>query len=213
LSLQSKLKIMEMLSARLGDLLSDLYLASMVLKHYENDGCPDEDFPIVQWSLDYLIHHYQEAFREIIDNYPNRFLAYLLRLVVFPLGMHFKAPSDRLETSLVQIVTENNSTRDRLTTGLYMEQGDNNPLAHVNQVFLESFELEPLNKKIRQAIKDKIIPKLQGLELIEKARESEVINKEEADQLIAFDERLMSVIHVDDFDQDELIRTACPEVA
>ena len=94
-----------------------------------------------------------------------------------------------------------------------MDQGDNNLLAHVNEVCLESLELDPLNKKIRQAIKDKILPKLQGLELIEKAREAEVISKEEADQLIAFDERLMSVIHVDDFDQDELIRTACPEVA
>jgi acyl-CoA dehydrogenase len=210
LSLQSRLKIMEMLSARLGDLLSDLYLASMVLKHYENDGCPEEDLPLVQWSLDYLLNHYQESFREIIDNYPNRPLAYLLGFVVFPLGMHFKAPSDRLETRLVQSVTENNATRDRLTTGLYMEQGDNNPLAHVNEVFLESLELEPLNKKIKQAIKDKILPKLQGLELIEKAREADVISKEEADQLIAFDEQLMSVIHVDDFDEDELVRTACP---
>ncbi len=212
LSLQSKLKRMEMLSARLGDLLSDLYLASMVLKHYENDGCPDEDLPIVQWSLDYLINHYQEAFREILDNYPNRALAYLLRVVVFPLGMHFKAPRDKLETRLVQIVTENNATRNRLTAGLYMEQGDNNPLAHVNEVFLESLALEPLNKKIKQAIKDETLPKLQGVELIEKARESEVINKEEADQLIAFDEQLMSVIHVDDFDQDELIRIPYPEV-
>ena len=212
LSLQSKLKKMEMLSARLGDLLSDLYLASMVLKHYENEGCPDEDFPIVQWSLDYLINHYQEAFREIIHNYPSRPLAYLLRLVIFPLGMHFRAPSDRLETRLVQIVTENNSTRDRLTAGLYMEQGDNNPLAHVNEVFLESLALEPLHKKIRQAIKDKTLPKLQGVMLIEKARENDVISKDEADQLIAFDDRLMSVIHVDDFDQDELIRIPCPEV-
>jgi len=213
LSLQSRLKIMEMLSARLGDLLSDLYLASMVLKHYENDGCPEEDFPLVQWSLDYLLNHYQEAFREIIDNYPNRPLAYLLSFVVFPLGMHFKVPSDKLETRLVQSVTENNATRDRLTTGLYMEQGDNNPLAHVNEVFLQSLELEPLNKKIKQAIKDKTIPKLQGLELIVKAREAEVISKEEADQLIAFDEQLMSVIHVDDFEEDELVRKACPESA
>ncbi len=213
LSLQSRLKIMEMLSARLGDLLSDLYLASMVLKHYENDGCPEEDFPLVQWSLDYLLNHYQEAFRQIIDNYPNRPLAYLLGFVVFPLGMHFKVPSDKLETRLVQSVTEDNATRDRLTTGLYMEQGENNPLAHVNKVFLESLELEPLNKKIKQAIKDKIIPKLQGLELIAKAREADVISKEEADQLIAFDEQLMSVIHVDDFEEDELVRKACPESA
>ncbi|MFT5426213.1 MAG: acyl-CoA dehydrogenase [Gammaproteobacteria bacterium] len=209
LSLQSKLKLMEMLSARLGDLLSDLYLASMVLKHYENDGCPSEDLPLVQWSLDYLIHHYQEAFKEIIDNYPNRPLAYLLRATVFPLGMHFKAPSDKLEKSLAQSVTENNSTRDRLVSGLYVEQGDNNPLGHVNEVFIESLGLEPLNKKIRQAIKDKKLPKMQGIELIEKARDEKIISKEEADQLVAFNDQLMSVIHVDDFDQEELIRTPC----
>jgi acyl-CoA dehydrogenase len=198
-----------MLSARLGDLLSDLYLASMVLKHYENDGCPSEDLPLVQWSLDYLIHHYQEAFKEIIDNYPNRPLAYLLRATVFPLGMHFKAPSDKLEKSLAQSVTENNSTRDRLVSGLYVEQGDNNPLGHVNEVFIESLGLEPLNKKIRQAIKDKKLPKMQGIELIEKARDEKIISKEEADQLVAFNDQLMSVIHVDDFDQEELIRTPC----
>ncbi len=213
LSLQSKLKIMEMLSARLGDLLSDLYLASMVLKHYENDGCPDEDLPLVQWSLDYLINHYQQAFREIIDNYPSRLLAYLLRFVVFPLGMHFRAPCDKLETRLVQTVTDDNATRDRLVSGLYMEQGENNPLAHVNEVFLESLALEPLHKNIRQAIKDKALPRLHGIELIEKARDEGVISKEEADQLIAFDERLMSVIHVDDFEQDELIRIPCSDVA
>ena len=181
-----------MLSARLGDLLSDLYLASMVLKHSENDGCPDEDLPIVQWSLDYLINHYQEAFREILDNYPNRVLAYLLRIVVFPFGMNFKAPRDELETRLAQTVTENSGMRDRLTAGLYMEQGDNNPLAHVNEVFLESLKLESLNKKIGRAIKDKTLPKLRGVELIEKARESNVLSKEEADQLIAFDVKLMS---------------------
>lgn len=211
LSLQSRLKIMEMLSARLGDLLSDLYLASMVLKNYENDGCPDEDYPLVQWSLDYLIHHYQEAFREVIDNYPNRPLAYLVRAIVFPLGMHFKAPSDKLETKLTHTITENNSTRDRLTSGLYMEEGENNPLAHVNQVFVESLALEPINKKIRQAIKDKLIPKLQSTELIEAASAAGIINQQETDQLLAFDERLMSIIHVDDFDQDELVRTACTQ--
>lgn len=213
LTLQSKLKIKEMLSARLGDMLSDLYLASMVLKHYENDGCPDEDLPLVQWSLDYLINHYQESFKGFIDNYPNRPLTYLLKIVVFPIGMHFKAPCDRLESRLAQIVTENNGMRDRLTSGLYMEQGENNPLAHVNQVFIESLGLEPLNKKIRQAIKDKALPRLHGIELIEKARDEGVISKEEADQLIAFDESLMSVIHVDDFDQDELIRIPYPETA
>ena len=208
LSLQARLKFMEMLSARMGDLLSDLYLASMVIKHYENDDCPEEDFPIVQWALEYLIHDYQEAFRAIVQNYPNRLLAGLLKAVVFPLGMRFAPPSDELEKKVVDVVTQNNAARDRLLAGLYMEDGDNNPLAHVNAVFLESLGLEPINDKIRQALKDKALPKLQGLELIKAAHEAEVISDTEANQLKSFDEHLMSVIHVDDFEQDELIRNA-----
>jgi acyl-CoA dehydrogenase len=208
LSLQSKLKFMEMLSARMGDLLSDLYLASMVIKHYENDGCPEEDFPIVQWSLEYLIHDYQEAFRGIVQNYPNRMLAALLKAVVFPVGMHFAPPSDELEKKVVAVITQNNATRDRLSAGLYLEDGDNNPLAHVNAVFLESLGLEPIHDKIRQALKDKVLPKLHGLELVKAAHEAGVISDTEANQLKSFDEHLMSVIHVDDFEEDELIRNA-----
>ena len=206
LSLQAKLKFMEMLSARLGDLLSDLYLASMVLKNYENDGCPAEDFPVVQWSLEYLMHDYQEAFRAILDNYPNRILANVLKLAVFPVGMHFKAPGDKLEKKLIDTIADNTATRDRLVSGLYMETGKNNPLAHVNEVFLESLALQAMNDKLRAAIKDKTLPKLQGLELVSAAKEAGVLSAAEADQLIRFEERLMSVIHVDDFDQEELIR-------
>lgn len=211
LSLQSKLKFMEMLSARMGDLLSNLYLASMVIKHYENEGCPEEDFPIVQWALEYLIHEYQEAFKGIIENYPNRILAHGLKLVVFPIGMHFSPPSDKLETKVVEVITQDSEARDRLTAGLFLEDADNNPLAHVNAVFLESLGLEPINAKIRQAVKEKIIPKLQGLELIKVAHEAGVISDTEETQLKGFDERLMSVIHVDDFDELDLIRKPCED--
>jgi len=213
LSLQSKLKFMEMLSARMGDLLSNLYLASMVIKHYENDGCPEEDFPIVQWALEYLIHDYQKAFSGIVQNYPNRLLAGLLKVVVFPLGMHFNPPSDELEKKMVAVITQNNATRDRLSAGLYLEDGDNNPLAHVNAVFLESLGLEPIYDKIHQALKDKVLPKLQGLELVKAAHEAGVISDTEANQLKSFDEHLMSVIHVDDFEQDELIRNTWEDEA
>lgn len=211
LVLQSKLKFMEMLSARMGDLLSNLYLASMVIKNYENEGCPEEDFPVVQWTLDYLLHDYQKAFIGIVQNYPNRAIAVLLKLIVFPVGTHFSPPSDELEKKVVNLITQNNATRDRLVAGLYMEDADNNPLAHVNAVFLESLELEPINNKIRQAVKEKRIVKLQGLALITAAREADVISEIEANQLQRFDEHLMSVIHVDDFDQNELIRKACDD--
>ncbi len=208
LTLQSKLKFMEMLSARIGDLLSNLYLASMVIKHYENERCPEEDFPVVQWALEYLLYEYQEAFRAIVQNFPNRVFAAVLKLMVFPIGMHFSPPGDKLEKELSDLVTQNNAMRDRMLAGLYMEDAENNPLAHANIVFLESLELEPINDKIRQAVKDKILPKQQGIELIVSAYEAGIINASEASQLKSFDEHLMSVIHVDDFDEDEIIRVS-----
>ena len=211
LSLQSRLKFMEMLSARMGDLLSNLYLASMVIKHYENEGCPEEDFPIVQWALEYLLHEYQQAFKGIVENYPNRILAHALKLMVFPAGMHFTLPGDKLEKKVVEVITRDSEARERLTAGLFMEDADNNPLAHVNKVFLDSLGLEPINAKVRQAVKEKRIPKLQGLELIKAAHVAAVISDTEQNQLKGFHERLMSVIHVDDFDELDLIRKPCED--
>ena len=72
LTMQSKLKFKEMLSARLGDLLSNLYLASMVLKHYEDGGQNKEELPVLEWSMHFLLHRYQTAMQEILQNYPSR---------------------------------------------------------------------------------------------------------------------------------------------
>jgi acyl-CoA dehydrogenase len=202
---QSKLKFMENLSARLGDLLSNLYLASMVIKEYENNDCPVDEFPVVQWSLEHLLHNYQEAFRAILQNYPNRPIALLIKLIVFPLGMNMKPPGDELEKTITSLLTQNNQTRDRLTAGLYLEAGDNNPLAHVNAVFLESIDVEPLLAKIRQAQKDKILNKSQGIELIKAAHDKDIIMNAEANKLKEFDQHLMDVINVDVFKSETLI--------
>ena len=206
LSLQSKLKFKEMLSARLGDLLSNLYLASMVLKQYENEGCPKEELPVVRWSLDYLLNRYQVAMCEILDNYPNRVLALTLRTLIFPLGAHFKAPADSLDTEIVRLMTSASEVRERMVSGTFDEVLPNNPLGHVNAVFKQSLQLQPVYKRIRQAIKDKTLPKLQGVKLLQLAHEHAVITAAELSELTAFEASTMDVIHVDDFADEDLIR-------
>ena len=208
LTLQSKLKFMEMLSARLGDLLSSLYLSSMVIKNYENDGCPEQDWPVVEWSLQYLMHMYQTAMQEILQNYPNRMIASVLKLLLFPFGMNYQMPKDKLEKQMVELITQQTSTRENLTAGMYMDDVANNPLGHVNQVFIESLELQPVQDKIRAAIKQKKLSKMPPVDMAKAAQKAGVITSAEAKKLLAFNERLMSVIHVDDFDESELVRQA-----
>ena len=88
---------------------------------------------------------------------------------------------------------------------------DNNPLAIVNKVFLDSLEIAPLQKKLRKAVKDGLLPKLAGEALIEEALAESIINQDEADRLSKFDKCLMGIINVDDFDESELIRVAYPK--
>ena len=206
LSLQSKLKFKEMLSARLGDLLSNLYMASLVLRHYESEGCPDDEFPLVEWSMQHLMSEYQVAMLEILQNYPNRFVALKLRWLIFPLGARFMPPSDSLSTQVSLLFTKQSQLRDRYFDGVFAENIKTNPLGHVNTVFKKQAELKPLFDKIRAAIKRGELDKALGLEQIELAREAEVITAGEAKTLKAFDKALMEIIHVDHFTEKELIR-------
>ena len=75
LTLGGYLKQKEHLSARLGDVLSSLYMASMVLKHYENQGRPEADLPLVEWSLRTLLYKAQEQMHGFLRNFPNRWVA------------------------------------------------------------------------------------------------------------------------------------------
>ena len=187
LTLQSRLKFREMLSARLGDLLSHLYLASMVLKHYESQGCPSEEYPLVDWTMSYLTHQYQIAMQEILQNYPNRFLAMKMRFIVFPLGAGFHAPADHQDKTLVKLFTRATQTRGRLLQGTFDENLPTNPVGHVNAVFLKNLELAPLHKKVRDAVKSGDIEKAPGSEQIDLARQAGVISETEAQVLYDFD--------------------------
>lgn len=48
--LGGSLKRRERISARLGDVLSQLYLASAVLKRYDDEGRQEADLPLVHWG-------------------------------------------------------------------------------------------------------------------------------------------------------------------
>jgi acyl-CoA dehydrogenase len=211
LTMQSKLKFKEMLSARLGDLLSNLYLASMVLKHYEDGGRNEEELPVLEWSMHFLLHRYQTAMQEILQNYPNRPVAWMLKLLVFPTGKHFDAPSDRCVTQIAKLVSDNTATRRRLIDGVYLEDHEFNPLGNTNAVFLHSLTLAPIHRRIRDAVKAGKLPKLAGTAAIDAALEASVIDEAEAKQLREHHEDMMNVIHVDDFSQSQLERRAMDE--
>ena len=84
--LGGSLKRRERISARLGDILSQLYLASAVLKYYNDNGCQKDEVDYVAWCLQYCLQRAQLAARELLENFPKPWLGKLLGWIVFPFG-------------------------------------------------------------------------------------------------------------------------------
>ncbi|MEX2525841.1 MAG: acyl-CoA dehydrogenase [Gammaproteobacteria bacterium] len=205
-SLRGSLKMREMLSARLGDLLSTLYLISMLLKHHDDQGRPAEDRPLVRWGCRYLMHQYQEAMHELLRNLPNRPLALICRAVVFPLGRRFHAPEDALDSQVALLVTQPTETRRRLIEGIYLTPNDNNPVGRLNALLPEVDAVDPLYVKLRQAVKEGLSPTTLGADAITVAQQAGIINAEEATALRDYDEKAMAFINVDEFEYGDLGR-------
>ena len=205
LTLGGYLKKKESLSARLGDVLSDMYLASMVLKHHENQGHPAEDLPIVEWACRNLLYHAQEQLHGFLRNFPNRPLAGLMRAVVFPRGRHYSAPSDRLGRQLAELATRPSDSRERLCQHIYRTVEPGNPLGLLEEALELSERMEPIEKRIRvEGVKTGRVIALDLPGQIEQALAAGIVSEQEAAQLREYDRKVMNLIHVDDFAPHEL---------
>ena len=103
LLLGAKLKRMEKLSARLGDCLSYLYYGSAALKHFEDAGRPQEELPLLEWSLQWCLYRIQSAMVALMQNYPQPLIGKLLKMWIFPTGARFRYPCDELGRSVVDV--------------------------------------------------------------------------------------------------------------
>ncbi len=205
LTLGGYLKQKEHLSARLGDVLSSLYMASMVLKHYENQGRPEADLPLVEWSCRTLLYKAQEQLHDFLRNFPNRFVAGAMRLVIFPRGRTYFAASDRLGRAIVEPLMVPSATRDRLAWGIYRTVEPGNPLGLLQEALELAVAAEPLEKRIRvEGVKTGLVTALEPPGQVEQALAAGLINADEATLLREFDRKVMDIINVDDFAPEEL---------
>jgi acyl-CoA dehydrogenase len=211
LSLGGYLKKKEGLSARLGDVLSCMYLASMVLKHHENQGHPQEDLPIVEWACRNLLYHAQEQLHGFLRNFPNRVLALLMRALIFPRGLVYSAPADRLATKVADLVTSPSQSRERFGQFIYRTLEPSNPLALLQEALLLAVQLEPLEKRIRvDGVKTGKVVALDLPGRIQQALAAGIISETEAAALRDYDRKVMDIVNVDDFDPHELSAQAQP---
>ncbi len=212
LTLGGRLKRLESISARLGDVFSSIYLASMVLKHFEDQKRPEADLPLVEWSCRHLLYHAQEQLHGLLRNFPNRFVAGVLRALIFPRGRSYSAPADALGAEIVALITRPTEARERLCHGIYAARDADCPPGLLQQALEAAEELRPVEGRMRDALRAGLIDGGDDAEVRAKAQERGVISAEDAERLARFDELVMSLIAVDDFHPSELRQGESPQI-
>lgn len=205
LTLGGYLKKKETISARLGDVLSAMYLASMVLKHHDNRGRPAEELPVVEWACRELLYQAQEQLHSVLRNFPSRPMAALARLLIFPRGLTYFAPADLLGRAVADLVLNNTQTRASMQRFLYRGDEPGNALAALQNALEMAPLAESLERKLRiDGVKTGRVRALDLAGQIEQCRALGILNEQEALFLAEYDRRVMAIINVDDFAAHEL---------
>lgn len=215
-SLGGALKRKEKLSARLGDILSMLYLCSATLKRYELEGRQSADAPLMHWSIWDAMFKAQNAIEGVLANFPNRVMAGLLRTLIFPLGRPYVVPSDSLGQSVARLLIEPSASRDRLTAGMHISTNEDNPVGAIELAMAATIAVEPIEARIRDAMKSARFSAPAGRGPVAAAYAAGVITAEEMSMLGRARRLSELVIRVDDFPPDlgaSEIRSAGPAPA
>jgi len=201
-TLGGALKRKEKISARLGDVLSMMYLVSATLKRYEDQGRIQEDLPLLHWSVRDSLWQAQQAIDALYANFPVKPLRRVLRWVVFPIGTPFRPPKDKHNRESARLVLEPGAARDRLTEGMYVPGDEADATGVLEAAFVASVACEPIAKKLREAVKSGTLSPRPDADTASLALEAGVITGDEHARWQKKEALRKIVIKVDDFPAD-----------
>ena len=208
-TLGSQLKMRELISARLGDMLANLYMASMVLKHWHEAQPVEGESDVLEYSLGMLLHRTESALDEVLQNLPNRAVALVLRGITMPLGRRWDKPHDDLTRRLARAISMDTPLRSKLLAPIWhtdVEGGQENPVARYNALLRDYERAEGIYRKVGKAAAKGELPMeaLHPEEQFEAAHKAEILSKEEIDFMREYEKSVLDMITVDDFPFDAL---------
>lgn len=201
--LGGSLKRRERISARLGDMLSQLYLASAVLKYFHDHGELQTDEDYVIWCLRECLYKIQIACDELSENFPYKIVGKLLHAIIFPFGSTYKSPSDKLHHTIVTSMLQPSEFRDRLTKYCFIGSKNTDPGVRLDNALAQIETIEPILRKIHKGLQGGMIAKhLDFSSRLIAAKNANLITDEEMNQLVLFEKLRSEIIKVNEFSFD-----------
>lgn len=203
ITLGGSLKRKEYLSGRYADALAWLYIASMTLKRFHDEG-REESRPLVDYILLQAEFNIQVALAGIIANFPSRFLALVMTLVIFPAGRRLQPPADAGKDAVVEAVLEaGNGLRECLTTDVYQRPAHQPGMGMLEAAFQQANAAAGVLEKLQGLRRDGQVDKATPLNMAKAALANGLLTEAECQQVVAAENAMDNVIQVNIFEPDD----------
>ncbi len=198
--LGNQLKRKEAISARLGDVLSQLYMASSVIKYYQDHNKPVEDHDLMVWTLDHCLAEIQQALDETAANFTPRWIGWLVHKIIFPWGRAYQSPSDVVTHRIAEHMMQRSSQRDRITQYCYVGKQADDATGRMELALQALEETDVLSERLKTAIKQGTLSKMSDFAAqLQAAEQAGVLSKEETELLQTFSNLRNDALQVDEF--------------
>jgi acyl-CoA dehydrogenase len=138
----------------------------------------------------------------VLANFPNRPIAWVLRLLAFPKGLTLTAPHDKWVSRVARILIEPGASRDRLTAGIYLPRKEDDIIGRLEFAMEAVIKADPIEAKLRAAQKEGRLPQRSAAERRDAAVKTGIITLAEFEHLVRTERLKREVIMVDDFPND-----------
>ena len=203
LTLGGALKRKELISARLGDALAYLYMASAALKRFADEGEQVVDRPYLDYALAHCYWRAANAMKEALINFPNGFIGSILRGIIFPLGQNYAPPKDAIALEIAQLMMIPGEQRDRMTHLCFVGKDKDDAIAIMDNAFVALYEVKDIEKRLQQAIvAKKVDSKLPLEEKLNAAEKVGVMSANERRMVLRAEQLRYRAIQVDHFSHD-----------
>ncbi|MBE9563626.1 MAG: DUF1974 domain-containing protein [Proteobacteria bacterium] len=196
--LGGSLKRREKISGRLADVLSNLYIMTAVLKHYENQGSHKEDLPLVRWACEDSLYNIQTALKGIMKNLPVPFIGAICNFIIFPLTKPYQRPSDKLGHQVARLTLSPSDTLDRLSDGIFVCNDKDNATGRITHAFDLVIKTDELQHRLRDAFKQGNLSSRDSDAYVE-AKDKNIITEKEYEMLTETEAAIQNAIKVDEF--------------
>ena len=190
LTLGGKLKFKENISARLGDILSYLYMAVAVISYYDKNNSSENEIIAIS-SLRLLLKKINNSLEEFYSLFPNKLAMKPLEFITTPLGKFDFNPYTSENRNILKAYANKDIQKQMLN--LVDLKNEKAPVNTMHKAYLLKKELKKVLDRIkREKITDLVNP-------FDIAKDKNIINEKEFSKLKEYQTLMLKVINVDEY--------------